>query len=144
MVFFLLFVNSFVKINFNKIYYKTSLINSNYNNNININVNNLIVNQDIYIFGLEDNIEKDKFYFIIGENNKQLYFLMKKLIKFKYFGIHVDSNIYKKKDLLDIKKNYIQNDKNVSMPFGNNFWIFNGSNYVGGLFEVYSEFYSLK
>jgi hypothetical protein len=56
----------------------------------------------------------------------------------------VDSNVYKKKDLLDIKKIYIQNDKNVSLPFGNNFWIFNESNYVGGLFEVYSEFYSFK
>lgn len=132
-----LFVSSF----FNHIPIKKSNI---IQTKINLEINDLFSNEKMYTFGFNENFDEKNFYFIIGESNDQLTKLIEDLEKINYCGFYMNSKIYKKKELSDIKSEYIQ-DTNTKYPFNNNFWIFDKEKYIGNLFEVYSQiFYELS
>jgi len=85
----------------------------------------------------EDKFESDKFYFIIGEKNKELDFFIEKLVISNYHGIYVSVNMYTDMELNEIIKTIINNDL-VKKPKKNIFWIFDEEKYIGGLFDIYS------
>ena len=130
LIYFLLLCN----IIFNESYYLKKNIRIKKQN---LFTNDIILHNNINIFGFENNIDDSKFFFIIGEKNYELLNLINLLEKNKYFGLFIETINYSKKDLLDFRKIYMNNNSNIKLPYKNNFWIFNKTDYVGGLFEIY-------
>jgi hypothetical protein len=141
LIFFSSFSNSLLNLK-NINYFLRKKSNKFYNKNFfMLTYNNLIIKDEINLFGFNDFTKKKKFYFIIGEPNNNLILLLEDLENTNHYGIYVPTQLYKTKDL-DVISETIIKKSNISKPYNNTVWIFDRVKYIGGLFDIYSIIYN--
>jgi hypothetical protein len=97
-----------------------------------------IITMDI-IGGL-DELNIDKMYFIVGNHNNNYDLLKNDMETHGFSGLFAKFSYYKPEELKELTKLSIDDIYKI-ININNNFLIFNDTNYIGGLFEMYDIIY---
>ena len=124
--------------------------------------NNIMINKDklrsycynnskysqMELINWNENIDYDRFYYIVGHKNLDYYLLVNEIQNMNYHCIFIPISTYKLNDIDFIFRSLSQSTSNdfikpdiKDINEFNNFLIFDQNKYIGGLFEMYSILY---
>ena len=139
-IFFILFlVNYCIGFKFN------NRINKNFNLNLfQYDLNEYSRYHQMELINWDENIDFNKFYYIVGHKNLDYDILVNEIKKMNFCCIFIPISTYKLKDIDYIfsNLNYIDLKPEINdIKKFNDFLIFDQNKYIGGLFEMYSILY---
>jgi hypothetical protein len=119
------------------------------NKKINLNLYNYDINSYSKYYQMElinwnENINFDKFYYIVGNKNLEYELLVNEIKKMNFNCIFIPISTYNLKDIDYILSNLDSINKKpkiTNIKKFNDFLIFDQNKYIGGLFEMYSILY---